>query len=98
MAEIIVPISLALPPKPGITEPLMNLYFIVKRCEKVSKCHGFNVISELRWLPEVNKENLTKQWFENTCNHKYCLRRSCPQKRRPYLSNTNISIDSQEDH
>ena len=70
MAEVLVPIGMPLPPKPDLTEPQMNPYYVVKRSRKVSKCNGCGALfdkrnlelyilrrNELDWLPKINKVN-----------------------------------------
>ena len=99
-----------LPPKPDLTEPQMNPYYVVERSWKVPKCNGCGALfnkrnpelyilkrNELDWWPKSNKANLTKQWCQSACNRYYCLKLECLQKRRPLLSLPNVSIYSQED-
>ena len=99
-----------IPPKPDLTEPQMNPYYVVDRSWKVSKYNRCGVLfnkrnpelyilkrNELDWWPKSNKANLTKQRCQSACNRYYCLKLECLQKRKPLLSLPNVSIYSQED-
>ena len=50
MAERLIPIGMSLPPKPDLTEPQMNPYYIVKRSGKVSKYNGCSALFDKRNL------------------------------------------------
>ena len=40
MAEVLVPIGIPLPPKPDLTKPQMNPYYLGKRSGKISNRYG----------------------------------------------------------
>ena len=48
MAEMLVPTGMPLPPKPNLTEPQMNPYYVVKSSGKVSKCNGCSALFDKR--------------------------------------------------
>ena len=48
MAEVLVPIGMSLPPKPDLTEPQVNPYYVVKRSGKASKYEGCGALFDKR--------------------------------------------------
>ena len=103
MEEVLVAIAMSLPPKPNLTDPQMNPYYVVKRSGKVSKSNKCGALfdkrnselyilkrNELDWWPKINKANLMKQWCQSARN-RYCfLKLECLQRRRPLLSLPNV--------